>query len=393
MPKRKALEADAVSITVRWALSGEILSAVSISHEASVEDLLSALPLGAHELQHLQVLFKEKTLSPQIRLGTVEGLLEYAEVAVVKRPPLLAILGCDGALALWKPEMGDSTKLTGGATTAVEPQGALSLSPSSDGSQLLVGYPQGVARLLSVEQAGHPADSHRCSAVFTARCGAVLSVSISPCGNYCITGYANCTARVWSVERGSCVKALCRHSGSVLAVSLSSDAETAVTGSSDELAKIWSVRTGSCSQVLRGHMGIVTSVSFAAEDQRVVTGSFDGSVKVWHCASGVCEMTLSTLSGSAPILSLAVCPVEDLVLTGSLDGRCRLWELSTGSMSQVFEAGEAVRSVAISRDGCHILCGDADGSCRFWNLKTRKSKQVYLQRGEPILSVMLHSLD
>ena len=257
----------------------------------------------------------------------------------------------------------------------------------------LVGYPQGVARLLSVEQAGHPADSHRCSAVFTARCGAVLSVSISPCGNYCITGYANCTARVWSVERGSCVKALCRHSGSVLAVSLSSDAETAVTGSSDELAKIWSVRTGSCSQVLRGHMGIVTSVSFAAEDQRVVTGSFDGSVKVWHCASGVCEMTLSTLSGSAPILSLAVCPVEDLVLTGSLDGRCRLWELSTGSMSQVFEAGEAVRSVAISRDGCHILCGDADGSCRFWNLKTRKSKQVYLQRGEPILSVMLHSLD
>jgi len=140
-------------------------------------------------------------------------------------------------------------------------------------------------------------------------------------------------------------------------------------------------------------MGIVTSVSFAAEDQRVVTGSFDGSVKVWHCASGVCEMTLSTLSGSAPILSLAVCPVEDLVLTGSLDGRCRLWELSTGSMSQVFEAGEAVRSVAISRDGCHILCGDADGSCRFWNLKTRKSKQVYLQRGEPILSVMLHSLD
>ena len=56
-------------------------------------------------------------------------------MAVVKRPPLLAILGCDGALALWKPEMGDS-KLTGGATTAVEPQGALSLSPSSDGSQL-----------------------------------------------------------------------------------------------------------------------------------------------------------------------------------------------------------------------------------------------------------------
>ena len=67
----------------------------------------------------------------------INACLRYAEVAVVKRPPLLAILGCDGALALWKPEMGaDNTKLTGGAATAVEPQGALSLSPSSDGSQL-----------------------------------------------------------------------------------------------------------------------------------------------------------------------------------------------------------------------------------------------------------------
>lgn len=184
------------------------------------------------------------------------------------------------------------------------------------------------------------------------------------------------------------MKSLCRHSGSVLAVCLSRDAETAVTGSSDELAKIWSVRTGSCSQILRGHTGIVTSVSFT-EDQRVVTGSFDGSIKVWHSDSGMCEMTLS---GHAPILTLAVCLVENLVLTGSLDGRCRLWALSTRA-SQVFEAGEAVRSVAISRDGCHILCGDADGSCKFWNRKTEKCRQISLQRGEPILSVMLHSLE
>eukprot|EP00438_Fugacium_kawagutii_P027453 Skav208104 [mRNA] locus=scaffold1681:278797:279102:- [translate_table: standard] len=100
-----------------------------------------------------------------------------------------------------------------------------------------------------------------------------------------------------------------------------------------------------------------------------------------------------TLEGSTPILSLAV--AENLVLTGSLDGQCRLWTVSAGcgSMFQVFEAGEAVRSVAISRDGGHILCGDAAGSCRFWNLKTQKSQQVYLHRGEPILNVMLHSLD
>lgn len=53
MPKRKALEADAVSITVRWALSGEILSAVSISHEAGVRvGLWEGLPVPAEDVRN-----------------------------------------------------------------------------------------------------------------------------------------------------------------------------------------------------------------------------------------------------------------------------------------------------------------------------------------------------
>ena len=62
MVKRKAesvptdLGLQPVSISVRWALSGEIISAVCISPEASVDDLLSALPLDTQELKHLQVL-------------------------------------------------------------------------------------------------------------------------------------------------------------------------------------------------------------------------------------------------------------------------------------------------------------------------------------------------
>jgi len=53
MPKRKALEADAVSITVRWALSGEILSAVSISHEAGVRvGFWEGLPVPAEDVRN-----------------------------------------------------------------------------------------------------------------------------------------------------------------------------------------------------------------------------------------------------------------------------------------------------------------------------------------------------
>eukprot|EP00438_Fugacium_kawagutii_P027454 Skav208105 [mRNA] locus=scaffold1681:280237:282314:- [translate_table: standard] len=129
MSKRKAPEAApiSVSISVRWALSGEILSVLCISPEAG------------------QVLFQEKTLLPQSRLGAVDGLLEYAEVAVVKRPPLLAMLSCDGLFGLWKPEMGEQRSHVSGPGPAGPTigtsgfpvaAGALALSPSSDASHL-----------------------------------------------------------------------------------------------------------------------------------------------------------------------------------------------------------------------------------------------------------------
>lgn len=70
--------------------------------------------------------------------------LRYAEVAVVKRPPLLAVLGCDGVtVALWKPELGASPEILTNVASTVPP-GALSLSPSSDASKLwLEGTKQG----------------------------------------------------------------------------------------------------------------------------------------------------------------------------------------------------------------------------------------------------------
>lgn len=67
----------------------------------------------------------------------------YAEVSVVKRPPLLAMLSCDGLFGLWKPEMGEQRSRVGPAFPATigtsgfpVAAGALASSASSDGSHL-----------------------------------------------------------------------------------------------------------------------------------------------------------------------------------------------------------------------------------------------------------------
>ncbi|CAJ1383492.1 unnamed protein product [Effrenium voratum] len=189
-----------------------------------------------------------------------------AAVSLVRRPPPSALLCADGACGRWAPEAGGAPA----ALIARWHHTAVAFRVQ-DSSQLLAGYPQGLARLCG--------DS---SQTLRARCGSVLAAAFSACGAYCITGSENCTGRVWSVATGSCVKTLCRHSGAVLAVGLSSNVDYAVTGGSDELAKLWDVKTG----------------------------------------------------------------------------KCVLWALDTGSCSQTIEGSDAVRSVAISRDGDQLLSGD-----------------------------------
>ena len=380
--KRKAgspLDDSASSLTVcvRWALSGEVLSQVSVWPGASVAELLEGLPVEQHEVKQLRLVFKGRRLEATESLDTLGvGDMDPPEDAcffLVRRPPRLAILSSEKDSVFWEPEANRRAK-----SFSVH-QAAHCVTFSEDASLLLAGYTQGVARLYT--------EHGTCKRTFSARCGSVLAVALSKCGSFCITGSENGTARVWSTETGVCLKSLCRHSGPVQAASLSPDMKLAITGGCDELARLWCAKTGACLHTLRGHAGVVTCVAFAGD--RVVTGSFDSSVKVWACASGACEMTLA--GHSAAILALAVCPADsDLILTGGFDGICKVWVLATGSCMLTLEGhSDAIRSVAMSHDGQHALSGDARGCCKFWSLRSGRCKQTHFLRGERILDVTL----
>ena len=219
-----------------------------------------------------------------------------------------------------------------------------------------MGYSQGVARLLSLE-------TGECK-VLSSRCGAVVSGSVSL--GACITGYANCTARVWHAD-GSSV-ALCRHRGPVLTVALSTD--LALTGSSDELAKLWCKRSGACLRVLEGHRGIVTCSCFHATQP--VTGSFDGTVKLWGSQTQSLELC-------SPVSALAT--DGRLLAAGAHDGKVHLY--NEGERVELLEGFEAVRSLSLSQG--QVLWADALAA-RFWDVETRKQRQIIQ---EAIFSVML----
>ncbi|CAE7521698.1 HET-E1 [Symbiodinium natans] len=392
--KRKAAaplddSTSSITVCVRWALSGEVLSVVSLWPGSSVAELLASLPVERHEVKQLRGVFKGRSLDGTELLATLEGIDVDPEDSffVVRRPPRLAILSSENNTVFWDPEANRRAKSF--SFSAHEDSDARCAAHcvtfSEDASIVLAGYPQGVARLYT--------EHGICKKTFTAtaRCGSVLAVAISKCGSFCITGSENGTARVWSTESGVCLRSMCRHSAPVQSASLSPDVKLAVTGGCDELARLWCVKTGQCLHTLRGHAGVVTCASFAGAD-RVVTASFDGSVKVWSCASGDCEITI--LGHSAPVLAMAVCPRADLIFTGCFDGMCKVWGLSTGLCSLTLEGhGDAVRSVAISQDGQYSLSGDASGCCKYWSLRSGSCKQTHFLRGDRILNVTLRCPD
>ena len=204
--KRKAEvpleDATAITVCVRWAFSGDLLSAVSLWPGASVAELLESLPVEPHEVKQLRVIFRGRSLEATELLATLgmdDPAKEDACVFVVRRPPRLAILSSGKDSVFWEPEANRRAK-----SFSVREE-AHCVTFSEDASLLLAGYSQGMARLYN---------EHGLSKTFSARCGSVLAVAFSSCGSFCITGSENGTARVWSTESGVCLRPLCRHSWS-----------------------------------------------------------------------------------------------------------------------------------------------------------------------------------
>ena len=118
-----------------------------------------------------------------------------------------------------------------------------------------------------------------CLQTFEGHSGTVTSVDFSPDGNTILSGSADNTLKLWSLE-GVCLQTFEGHSGTVTSVDFSPDGNTILSGSADNTLKLWSLE-GVCLQTFEGHSGTVTSVDFSPDGNTILSGSGDGSMRVW----------------------------------------------------------------------------------------------------------------
>ncbi|OAX44108.1 WD40 repeat-like protein [Rhizopogon vinicolor AM-OR11-026] len=74
------------------------------------------------------------------------------------------------------------------------------------------------------------------------------------------------------------------------------------------------------------------------------------------------------------VAAVAVFPDRRRMATNSSDGMLRVWDLKTGVMLKELEGrGDAMRDMALSRDGQIIACSDESGYVIAWHIETGRA--------------------
>jgi WD40 repeat protein/tRNA A-37 threonylcarbamoyl transferase component Bud32 len=119
---------------------------------------------------------------------------------------------------------------------------------------------------------------------------------------------------------------------------------------------------------IAAHTGAVTGVAFALDGDKIVSGGVDRIIHVWDAATG--KQLNRHVTGAPEVAALLVVPRTGHILAAHGIG-VRLWEMATGrELLRLSGHSDAVRALAVSRDGKLALTGSDDRTARVWDVTT-----------------------
>ncbi|CAB9519647.1 WD-repeat protein [Seminavis robusta] len=163
---------------------------------------------------------------------------------------------------------------------------------------------------------------------FLGHTAAVLDVVCVDQKNAILSGSADYSARLWSLETGLCLRVFRGHSDGVYSV-LAIDRVTFLTGSNDATIKAWDALSGECLRTYEGHRSCVTGLALGAVSQDATESattflscSADKSIKCWVLTAVSYRDPAATLDH---ILTCTRIPARALTLPHIMQGTKLEW--------------------------------------------------------------------
>ena len=265
------------------------------------------------------------------------------------------------------------------AASAQEPRfvpqlGLTSLNPLKvafhprDGSLLLVVSGRERIDLFDLANPDRPVKA----AEFTGR---PVDAAFNPAGDRIVSGSADGTVRLWTLDGQAAAAPFEGHQRSVESVAFNPAGDRIVSGSADGTVRLWTLDGQAAAAPFEGHQDYVRSVAFNPAGDRIVSGSDDGTVRLWMLDGQAAAAPFEGHQGS--VRSVAFNPAGDRIVSGSDDGTVRLWMLDGQAAAAPFEGHQgSVRSVAFNPAGDRIVSGSQDGTVRLWDIGTGINRMV-----------------
>lgn len=156
----------------------------------------------------------------------------------------------------------------------------------------------------------------------------VMSIELSPNGNYALLGLEDYSAVLFDVKKGG-IQRTFHHKDRVRSVDLSDSGELAISGSEDQTAKLWDVTSGE-QRFSWQHEDEVVTVAISPKGDKAFSVAKYDKATVWDTKTGKAIGSLplkSTAIKRGQAFTSAVFSANSrLLLTGNSDRLVQLWD-------------------------------------------------------------------
>ncbi len=206
--------------------------------------------------------------------------------------------------------------------------------------------------------------------VFTEAFDAILSVAVSPDGQYIAAGSNSGQVRVWREEGRVAHLTFRGHNERVVAIAFSPDGRALVTASADGTIRLWDAESGALIWTGEEQRVPVTSLAMSP-GEKLVSGSYNGAIHVWDLRTGKHLFRLHTLGGT--ILTVARSPDGRLLASGGMDAVIRLWDAEQGTLLQELPGHSGwvcALAFAPGLAASLLASGSLDQAVKLWDAET-----------------------
>lgn len=186
-------------------------------------------------------------------------------------------------------------------------------------------------------------------------------------------------------EIGEVVR-LIGHSGPVYSLKFSSSNKFLISGSADGTVRLWSLDLFKTICVYKAHTFSIWSVDFAPNDFFFASGGADRQTIVWSTKTHKPERLI--LNALSDITVVKFHPNGNYLFTGSADHKIRMLNIETSQMVRTFVGhSDTVTCLDASHCGKYLVSGSKDKSVILWDIESSKILARYLGHESTVYSV------